>query len=98
MLMSRDAGVLRDEKGLAAAAEGLAELAARPVAPPTTENWETTNLLTVAAVLVRAATLREETRGSHWRDDHPDRDDERWRGHLDTVLAGGELRTEFVHA
>jgi L-aspartate oxidase len=96
-LMSRDVGVLRDEKGLAEAADGLAELASCSAAPPSTESWETTNLLTVASALVRAAGLREETRGSHWRDDHPDRDDPNWRGHLDTVLRDGELHTEFRH-
>jgi L-aspartate oxidase len=85
-VMSRDAGVLRDAKGLAAAQEALAALAAGTPAPPGTENWEATNLLTVASALVEAALLREETRGSHWRDDWPDRDDRNWRGHLDTVL------------
>ena len=34
--------------------------------------WETTNLLTVSAALAAAAALREETRGSHWREDFPD--------------------------
>lgn len=93
-LMSAGAGVLRDEKGLAAAAVGLADLAAQPSAEPTTENWETTNLLAVASALVAAAALREETRGSHWRDDHPDADDT-WRGHLDTVLVDGRRQTTF---
>jgi len=95
-LMSRYVGVLRDEKGLAAAASGLAELASRPTASSTTENWETTNLLTVASALVQAATRREETRGSHWRDDFPDRDDTNWRGHLDTRMsAEGAISTDF---
>ena len=40
----------------------------------------------MAAALVAAATRREETRGSHWREDFPERDDEHWLGHLDTVL------------
>jgi succinate dehydrogenase/fumarate reductase flavoprotein subunit len=96
-LMSRDVGVLRDEKGLAAAADGLATLAERDGGAPGTETWETTNLLTVAAALVQAAALREETRGAHWRDDFPDRDDLHWRGHLDTTLsADGTLRTDFA--
>jgi L-aspartate oxidase len=95
-LMSRDVGVLRDAKGLHAAADGLAALAARDGGTPGTEAWETTNLLTVAAALVQAATLREETRGAHWRDDFPDRDDAQWRGHLDTTLApDGSLLTDF---
>jgi L-aspartate oxidase len=96
-LMSRDVGVLRDEKGLTLAAEGLAELAARDGGTPGTEAWETTNLLTVASALVQAARLRQETRGAHWRDDYPDRDDERWRGHLDTTLAlDGSLTSRFA--
>lgn len=92
-LMSEHAGVLREAKGLAAASDGLAELAAeasgaaaRTGARPATENWEATNLLTVAAALVAAARAREETRGSHWREDFPDRDDARWRTHLELTL------------
>ncbi|MBO0518063.1 L-aspartate oxidase, partial [Streptomyces beijiangensis] len=46
------------------------------------EAWEATNLLCVARVLVAAAQRREETRGCHWREDHPDREDEAWRRHL----------------
>ena len=95
-LMSLNVGVLRDAAGLADAADGLRTLAERDGGTPGTEAWETTNLLTVAAALVRAAVLREETRGAHWRDDHPSRDDARWRGHLDTVLApDGTLQTHF---
>jgi L-aspartate oxidase len=95
-LMSRNVGVLRDADGLAAAAKGLAALAERDGGVPGTEAWETTNLLTVAAALVQAATRREETRGAHWREDFPDRDDERWRGNLVTRLAAdGTLHTDF---
>ena len=41
--------------------------------------------------MLSAATLREETRGSHWRDDFPDRDDEHWACHIDTRLVDGRL-------
>jgi L-aspartate oxidase len=84
--MSEHAGVLRESKGLAAAADGLAELTPSTKVEPATENWEATNLLTVASALVLAAQRREETRGSHWREDFPDRDDANWRGHLDLTL------------
>jgi L-aspartate oxidase len=95
-LVSAHVGVLRDATGLAAAADGLAILAGADGGTPGTEAWETTNLLTVAAALVGAATQREETRGAHWRDDFPERDDARWRGHLDTALASdGALVTEY---
>jgi L-aspartate oxidase len=96
-LMSRHAGVLRDRAGLDAAASALAGIGLSAGVRPETEAWETTNLITVATALVAAARLREETRGSHWRSDFPDRDDERWRGHLDTRMNGdGSLSTEFV--
>ena len=95
-LMSEHVGVLRDARGLGDAARGLAELRAQAGAEPATENWEATNLLTVAEVLVAAARRRAETRGSHWREDFPDRDDDHWRGHLDTVRADdGMLATTY---
>ncbi|MGH8960979.1 MAG: L-aspartate oxidase [Jatrophihabitantaceae bacterium] len=96
-LMSAHVGVLRDAKGLDAAERGLADLAvAAGGAAPSTDNWEATNLFTVASALTSAAVLREETRGSHWREDFPDRDDASWRGHLDTVLSDdGTLSTAF---
>jgi L-aspartate oxidase len=96
-LMSREAGVLRDAAGLEAAGKGLADLALRDGGTPGTEAWETTNLLTVATALVQAATRRAETRGAHWRDDFPERDDGNWRGNLDTRLSDdGRLETRFV--
>jgi L-aspartate oxidase len=95
--MSRDVGVLRDEAGLRAALDGLGALVQRDGGEPGIEAWETTNLLTVAAALVPAAVQRQETRGAHWRDDFPERDDGRWRGNLESVLEpDGRVRTEFV--
>jgi L-aspartate oxidase len=94
-IMSQHVGVLRDLKGLDSAERELGELAGSDAAP-STENWEATNLLSIATVLVHAARLREETRGSHWRDDFPDRDDVNWRGHLDTTLDADGLHTGFV--
>ena len=81
-LMSVDAGVLRSAESLERAAEGLRALARHEGARPCTEDWETTNLHTVARLLVDHARQREETRGSHWREDFPERDDARWRVRL----------------
>jgi succinate dehydrogenase/fumarate reductase flavoprotein subunit len=39
---------------------------------------ETENLLLTAELMARAALLRRESRGSHYREDFPHRDDERW--------------------
>ncbi|MFG2490047.1 L-aspartate oxidase [Streptomyces caniferus] len=58
-----------------------------PKAPePGVEAWEATNLLCVARVLVAAAQRRAETRGCHWREDHPERDDASWRRHFRITL------------
>ncbi|MFG3141089.1 L-aspartate oxidase [Streptomyces sp. NPDC048211] len=91
-IMTRGAGVVRSADSLARAADELEDLhrsaflkagAAEPKdAVPGVEAWEVTNLLLVARVLVAAARRREETRGCHWRDDRPERDDENWRRHL----------------
>ena len=44
------------------------------------------------------AALREETRGSHWRDDFPERDDTTWAGHFDTVMSDGVAEIAFAPA
>jgi L-aspartate oxidase len=96
--MTERAGVLRSADGLAAGATalaGLAGLTGHGEAEPGVGAWETTNLLTVATALVEAARRREETRGSHWREDFPDRDDERWSGHLDVTLAAGSPSVHY---
>ncbi|HEV2639790.1 MAG TPA: L-aspartate oxidase [Actinocrinis sp.] len=77
--MSQGAGVLRSDASLAATAARLAELAGRAEAQPRAEAWEATNLHLVATALTTAAARRQETRGSHWREDFPLADDARWR-------------------
>ncbi len=86
-VMDVEAGVLRSADSLASAAASLAHLGASGGSRPSTEDWETTNLHQISTVLVHHAAIREETRGSHWREDFPDRDDARWRVHLVTRLA-----------
>ncbi|MFB4305498.1 L-aspartate oxidase [Actinomadura sp. GTD37] len=93
-IMSSYAGVLRGADGLERAVRALAGLGERG-AEPGVEAWEVTNLYTVASAIVAAARRREETRGSHWREDFPDRADGAWRGHLVTRLAGNALTTTY---
>ncbi|HEU5454620.1 MAG TPA: L-aspartate oxidase [Nocardioides sp.] len=91
-------GVLRTATGLAEAEILLDKLAGDTTEVVDQESWETTNLLTVSAALAAAAALREETRGSHWREDFPDRDDATWSGHFDSVLLDGAAQVTFVPA
>ncbi|MEV4681813.1 L-aspartate oxidase [Streptomyces kurssanovii] len=90
-IMSHGAGVLRSAASLTAAAAALESVYVTAVqeregsgktAEPGVESWETSNLLCVARVLTAAALEREETRGCHWREDRPERDDADWRRHL----------------
>ncbi|MEV0801281.1 L-aspartate oxidase [Kribbella sp. NPDC050281] len=99
-VMTVGAGVIRSARGLSEADATLAKLIEQPPGEPGTPGWEATNLVTVASALIAAATVREESRGSHWREDHPDRDDRNWSGSLDLTLPPeGETarpRTTFV--
>jgi L-aspartate oxidase len=88
--MAEGAGVLRTGASLRAAAAALTELGV-PRSAARTNSWEMSNLLTVASALVKAAQIREETRGCHWREDHPNAS-ARWQGHLLATLdVGGRL-------
>ena len=92
--MTDDASVIRSAESLARATRTLAGLVNLPGASPCTDDWEATNLQLVARTLVHQATLRQETRGSHWREDFPDRDDDRWRVRLvSTLTPSGDLVT-----
>ncbi|MHC3460144.1 L-aspartate oxidase [Streptomyces flavovirens] len=106
-IMTRGAGVIRSADSLAVAAERLEALGSTAGGPgadtgedaakdavPGVEAWEATNLLLVSRVLVAAAREREETRGCHWREDRPDRDDTAWRRHL--VVRTGRDRKPVV--
>ena len=54
--------------------------------------FEQRNLLDVADVIVGAATLRTESRGSHYRSDYPQRDDANWLTNIFTVRQNGRLQ------
>ncbi len=93
--MSEDASVMRSADSLAHVSRTLAEIEAEASGVPCTDDWEATNLHVVARTLVHQARIREETRGSHWREDFPERDDERWRVRLVSRLTPeGDIVTE----
>jgi L-aspartate oxidase len=73
--MTSYAGIRRTGSGLQTAASVLADLARSPATEP---SCTAANRWTVAAAVVVAAQARQESRGCHWRSDHP-ATSEKWR-------------------
>ncbi|MBC7339217.1 MAG: FAD-binding protein [Firmicutes bacterium] len=107
-LMQRDAGVVRSREGLERALALVGEMRRafyhRLVLPSRGGRWhpellqavETANLLDVAGALLASALARTESRGAHFRKDHPDRDPG-WDGHNLVVRGVGEQQVVFRH-
>ncbi|MDB4731217.1 L-aspartate oxidase [Planctomicrobium sp.] len=73
-IMWRNVGIRRDEEGLAAAATQV-DFWARYVSLrefQSVEGWELQNMLLVARLMIESAQARTESRGVHFRSDHPD--------------------------
>jgi L-aspartate oxidase len=93
-VMTDRVGVVRSGAGLGGAIADLERLAVElePV-PPGTGRFEVANLIQLGRAVAELAVRREESRGGHWRSDHPE-PVEAWR--IRQTLArteAGELRT-----
>lgn len=79
-------GILRDNDGLLHGQAQVLEIAAsiRDFPGETGEAGaiELLSAARIAWIILKAAQKRTETRGSHFRDDHPERDDHQWHGRL----------------
>jgi L-aspartate oxidase len=74
-VMLTGAGPVRDGAGLAAVADRVAAWSAELGDPaPDAGEVELHHALSAAALIVASARLRTESRGGHWREDHPARD------------------------
>ncbi|MCU0864732.1 MAG: L-aspartate oxidase [Planctomycetes bacterium] len=96
-LMWRQVGLRRTEASLRDARERIGfwhhYLIKAPV--PSRANCELANMLTTAALVAEAALARAESRGTHFRDDFPARDDARFcRRIFLQRAADGAIRTE----
>ncbi|WP_019640003.1 L-aspartate oxidase [Paenibacillus fonticola] len=82
-VMVRQVGLRRSEEGLRKGLEDLRrQLPVFRTALHTREQWEYANMLTCALLLTESALARQESRGGHYREDYPQRDDAGWRKHI----------------
>lgn len=83
-LMGRSVGVERSQEGLQEAVDGLDSFCVYALRKQFDEvaGWELQNLLTTARLMSRAALVREESRGVHFRSDFPEVNDAQWRRHI----------------
>jgi L-aspartate oxidase len=86
-VMWRDVGVFRDGDSLDRALQTIDPAYAaleRAVAlghSASPDTWRARSLVIVARLIARAAQRRQESRGSHWRRDFPEKDDLHWKRH-----------------
>jgi len=101
--------VIRDEKGLQKALSDLQKMKAndapRLCASEKTytslkEALETGNMIDAGLAIAKAALMREESRGAHFREDFPNLDDRKWSRSVVIILRGDqiELWTEPIVA
>lgn len=97
-LMLRHVGLKRHESGLSKALEEMEKMSRFfHYKHQEREAFEFLNLLTTSLLTTKAALLRQESRGGHYRIDFPNRDDRIWRKHIIQSVRDG-VREESVNA
>jgi len=80
-LMTRYVGIERDETGLLAAQKEINFWSSYVMEKEFSDirDWEFQNMLLVAGLVQKAALIRKETRGVHYRKDYPKQNDKKWQ-------------------
>jgi L-aspartate oxidase len=95
-VMSHSVGIHRDEESLKEAQDFIVQLLKKNDFYNITNisAVELLNMLTVGSIIIKAAMLRKESRGTHQRNDYPLKDDKNWKKHI--VLKGDDVEFEPV--
>ncbi|MCE5335408.1 MAG: succinate dehydrogenase flavoprotein subunit [Desulfobacteraceae bacterium] len=105
-LMMFDCGVFRTASGLEKALRGIKDLEARAANlrvdstgtrynTDLIETVELLHMLPLAEAIVASALSRTESRGAHWREDYPERNDETWLKHSLVSKENGRVSISF---
>ena len=86
------AGAIRDEDGLKNTLKELELLVSEKTKEGSTQAWEATNLFTVSTFIASAALMRQESRGAHWRQDFPKKDDKNWQVRIKGEIEDGQIK------
>lgn len=80
-LMTRNVGIIRNEKKLRDAMQQVLEIKQQLQGKEynTIEQWELVNMVTLSELVIQSALLRTESRGAHFRTDYPRTDDVQWK-------------------
>ena len=96
-LMWEKVGVIREGSGLQAARSEILSLRNRMAdldvadAGQLVQVVKLTAMLTVGEMICRAALMRTESRGAHYRSDHPDEDNAGWLKTVEITRRGDEM-------
>ncbi|WP_022850573.1 succinate dehydrogenase flavoprotein subunit [Limisalsivibrio acetivorans] len=107
-IMQKNVGVFRTEELMTEAIEKLDEIEAKmddfKVVDKSTvynldliEALELNNMILVAKAATKAALERKESRGGHYRDDYPERDDEKYLKHTEVYLEEDGKNPRVTH-
>jgi len=89
-LMWQDAGIVRDGKKLQHCIAELKKAQDLLPQPKSRREWEAHNIAINGMLIACAALARQESRGAHYRTDHPQHNDARFKKH--SIMRAGEIR------
>lgn len=88
-LMWNELGIVRTRAGMQKAIKNLEEMAPKLAYPKSRRAHEAANVHLTALLVARSAMAREESRGAHYRMEHPDHDDKKFLKH--SVVRGEKV-------